>query len=179
MLCKTLYSTWSGMLHRCYSDNNREARYRDRGTEVCAEWYNFQNFYKWAVKVHKEGFHLDKDILSQGNKIYSPDTCCFVPLAVNSLLTYTQSRRGGLPCGMSYNPDRGGKLGNYSAQVCDGSKKIIWLGYFGSPEDAFLAYKEAKECIILKVAKMNLETGNITVDVYDALLRHEVLPYPE
>ena len=34
-----------------------------------------------------EGVLLDKDILSNGEKIYSPETCCFVPIEIK-LTTY-------------------------------------------------------------------------------------------
>lgn len=37
-------------------------------------------------KPHMEGWHLDKDILLKGNKVYSPETCAFVPAKINSLL---------------------------------------------------------------------------------------------
>ena len=64
-----------------------------KGVEVCEEWYNFQNFAEWcetqkflnAKDVKGKSYQLDKDILVKGNKIYSPDTCCFVPPEINSL----------------------------------------------------------------------------------------------
>lgn len=32
---------------------------------------------------HDSTFHLDKDIIFQGNKEYSPQTCVFVPMEIN------------------------------------------------------------------------------------------------
>ena len=46
--------------------------------------------------------HLDKDILIKGNKIYSPQTCCFVPENLNSLITKNDSIRNNLPIGVSW-----------------------------------------------------------------------------
>ena len=46
------------------------------------------------------GWELDKDILVKGNKIYSPDTCCFVPKEVNTVFTKRQSKRGDYPIGV-------------------------------------------------------------------------------
>lgn len=173
-------SSWSGMIHRCYDTKaNRSRRYFDRGVYVCNEWLNFQNYYRWWSENYVEGYHLDKDILVQGNKCYSENTCCFVPCEVNSLLTYTQAKRGDLPCGVSFNPDRGGVKGNYSAQVCQGKKDSKWLGYFATPEDAFEVYRQAKEEVIRKVAEENFKLGKITEKVYKALLNHKVLPFPE
>lgn len=48
------------------------------------------------------GWALDKDILVKGNKIYSPETCCFVPQEINNLFTKRKSCRGTLPIGVKY-----------------------------------------------------------------------------
>ena len=45
------------------------------------------------VQQNSEGRYLDKDILVRGNKLYSPDTCLFVPQEINNLLT-VQNKRG-------------------------------------------------------------------------------------
>lgn len=53
------------------------------GCTVCDEWLYFSNFKKWFDENYIEGFQLDKDIIIRGNKVYSPQTCCFVPKEIN------------------------------------------------------------------------------------------------
>lgn len=48
------------------------------------------SFKKWFDENYIKGYELDKDILIKGNRIYSPDTCCFVPSFINRL--YTSSK---------------------------------------------------------------------------------------
>lgn len=54
-----------------------------------------------CIKTLMEKYwHLDKDILVAGNKIYSPETCLFVPNRINSLLI-RGVKTGPLPLGVS------------------------------------------------------------------------------
>jgi hypothetical protein len=90
---KRIYSRWAAMLSRCYSDSEYNPTYE--GAEVCKEWHNFQNFFKW-VKSQKhgetKGWHLDKDLLCNGRgKLYSPDCCVMLPAEINTSL-HTESR---------------------------------------------------------------------------------------
>lgn len=83
------YSRFKSMFSRCYDEKQllREPTYRD--CEVCEEWHNFQNFAKWFEENWYEydyKLELDKDLLSNGSKLYSPETCVFLPKSINSAL---------------------------------------------------------------------------------------------
>ena len=72
------YKKWKCMLERCYGSRDLAAY---QGCVVCEEWHNFQNFANWAVSQKgfgEDGWHLDKDILSEGRKIYSPETLSLI-----------------------------------------------------------------------------------------------------
>jgi hypothetical protein len=99
------YSTWTGMIQRCYDPyfiNYNKPTYKD--CFVCEEWANYQNFAQWFeenyYEVPGEKMQLDKDILIKNNKIYSPDTCVFVPQRINSLFIKANKARGDLPIGL-------------------------------------------------------------------------------
>lgn len=83
------YRTWSHMLERCYSKKYQQRKPTYKGCTVCDEWLNFQNFAEWYNKnyyeINGETICLDKDILVIGNKLYSPNTCIFVPNSINVL----------------------------------------------------------------------------------------------
>lgn len=75
-----LYIVWDSMIQRCYNPNNNSYNsYGGRGVHICEEWkVDFTVFYEWAKDKWQKGLQLDKDIITKGNKIYSPTTCCFV-----------------------------------------------------------------------------------------------------
>lgn len=54
--------------------------YKDKS--VCEEWLNYSNFKIWFdehyVPCKNNQIDLDKDLLVQGNKVYSPETCVFL-----------------------------------------------------------------------------------------------------
>jgi len=86
-----------------------------------------------------EGKQLDKDIKFTGNKVYSPETCIFVPQQINSLLTDRRAERGSESQGVHFNIRDNKFQANCSV---NGRKKH--LGYFDKEEDAAVAYKEFK-----------------------------------
>ena len=93
---KKSYKVWNSMLERCYSNKSliHNPTYKD--CTVCDEWLCFENFEKWYnenyYEVDDEIMNLDKDILVKGNKIYSPETCCFVPKRINILFVNTTNK---------------------------------------------------------------------------------------
>ena len=165
------YHTWGQMLKRCYSKEFLDRQPTYRGCSVCEEWWSFSNFKKWFDENYIEGDSLDKDILFKHNKLYSPKTCCFVPNEINVLLCKSDKKRGKMPIGVHER-----KLVNGSSYMAylnkNGSR--INLGTFYSVEDAFKAYKQAKEAHIKDMATQYYKDGKITKKVYDALMRYEV-----
>ena len=95
------YQRWFDMVRRCYSEKYHISKPTYIGCSVCAEWLYFSNFKKWYDENYIDGFHLDKDILVEGNKVYSPEFCRFVPAYLNSLLTDRKNNRGDLPLGVT------------------------------------------------------------------------------
>lgn len=170
---KQAYYHWRAIIFRCFDDNYREKHQTYKQCSICNEWLYFSNFKRWFedhTNGYQEGYHLDKDILVKGNKLYSPTTCCFVPQELNKLLTKRNSDRGILPIGVSKNNGRGKP---YVANATLGGKQI-YLGKYNTPEEAFYAYKNAKERYIQEIAENYFKEGKITEKVYNALLRYKV-----
>ena len=164
------HQLWNSMLRRCYDEkySNKYPTYKD--CEVSDNFKYFPYFKDWCSKqtgFWKEGWQLDKDILVKGNKVYSEDVCAFVPSEVNRLFIKRDSLRGDLPIGVRYYK----KVRKYAAQMSR-FKKAIHLGYFYTPDEAFNAYKEAKEAYIKEVA--NKWKYQIDPRVYEALMKYRV-----
>lgn len=83
------YEKWTAMLKRCYDEKVHERCPTYINCEVCEEWKCYANFKQWFdnnyYELENERIELDKDILSEENKIYSPDTCILIPQKINGL----------------------------------------------------------------------------------------------
>lgn len=163
------YSLWVRMLHRCYDPKYLAQFPTYKGCIVCDEWVIFSNFKDWFDKNYVAGYQLDKDILGgRTPKRYSPLTCCFVPQEINKLLIKRGKARGDLPIGVGRSID-----GKYRAHITKRSI-VVELGTYNNPEEAFKAYKEAKEAHIKEIASEYYKQGKISQNVYESLLCYEV-----
>lgn len=88
------YQAWVSMLDRCYSVKYQERRPNYKGCTMSDEWLTFSNFKSWMEKQDFERKQLDKDLLIEGNKVYSSETCVFVSGAVNNFTTDSGATRG-------------------------------------------------------------------------------------
>lgn len=135
------YDCWKDMLKRCYSPREQEKRPTYKDCSVIEEWHLFSNFKKWYDENYKEGYHLDKDLLYEGNKVYSPITCIFLPRKINNFFSNKQSNNTSGYTGVSCD----NKAKKYEAEISNfetGKKQK--LGRFKDPQIASEAYKLAR-----------------------------------
>ena len=129
------------MLGRCYSARLQETRPTYKGCSVSEDWLIFSNFRAWMVSQDWEDKQLDKDLLIEGNKIYSADTCVFITQTVNSFTVDSGAARGKWLIGVSWHKgDR-----KFRAQ-CNNqfTKKQEHLGLFTSEQEAHNAWLKRK-----------------------------------
>lgn len=159
------YSVWSKMLERCYNENYQEKCPSYKGCTVSENFKNFQYFAEWCNNQRgfgNKGWELDKDILGNG-KVYSEDTCCFIPKELNLLFMSTTPRKGNLPTGCTLR--KNGKL-----QVRIKNENFTkYLGVFSSVEEAMKVYQKAK----YEIFKEKAEKFKYCLDekVYNGILK--------
>lgn len=143
------YSQWNSMRQRC----GKEVAWKYPSYEGCQYdplWNSYDEYYWWAQKQIGFGefdengkrFCLDKDYLH--GKLYSPDTCVFIPACLNTFLLSSEASRGQYPVGVYFHKDSKKFVAKIS---CAGLNKGVarkTIGYFKTVEGAVEAYWDAK-----------------------------------
>ena len=168
------YTLWRNMLRRCYSDDFKKKNPTYIDCEVSNKFKNYEYFYEWCHKqigFGNEGgenpFHLDKDLLIKGNKVYSEDTCVFIPREINQLLTKSTASRGENLIGVTLEKSSG----KFISQISINSRNVK-IGRFKTEIEAFNAYKVAKENVLRGLAEK--WESQIDPRAYNALMNYEV-----
>ena len=165
------YTLWCNMLKRCYSDNIKKKQPTYEGCEVSDNFKSYEYFYEWChnqIGFGVRGFEMDKDLLVKGNKVYSEDSCVFIPKEINSLLTKRETLRGEHLIGVCWYS----KSKVFVAQVNKNKGKPEKLGCFNTEIEAFKAYKQAKESFVKEQA--NKWKDKIGERAYEALMKYTV-----
>lgn len=137
------YRHWYQMLRRVYEKGTHK-NYDD--ATVCKDFLSYSTFHEWCltkVGYEQDDFHLDKDFKVKGCKVYSPDTCIFIPKELNQVIVNRADYRGEYPLGVYAYQD------GYRCQVLKFGKRKTW--FFSTVEEAFLKYKLEKELHIKDV----------------------------
>lgn len=160
------YQVWYAMIKRCYN-NDIKGRQRFESfnsyvdTTVCEEWHSFQTFGEWFdenyYELGGERVDLDKDVLSYilniDNKIYSPDTCMFLPQRINTAVRLGEK---------GYYFEKNGRI-----RMCVGCLGYRMKTTCKSVEDAQRQYLEYKKNYIMGIS--NKYVDKIPRDVYNKL----------
>lgn len=155
------YEVWKDMLRRCYCTKNAIHSPTYGGCTVTPYWHNFQNFALWYTNhsFNYQGYQLDKDILQDGNTVYSPEYCTLVPQVINGVFRDFKNsiRSDELPVGVART-----KSGNYKATAYGAH-----LGTYDSLKDAEHMVLNHKQFNLLSIAEQYKYT--VDVRVYYAL----------
>ena len=135
--------TWYNMKRRCNSTDN--PTYAD--CTISDEFMDFQSFADWFVVQigYGCGYHLDKDLLSDGNKGYCRESCVLIPRELNNFMCEMEARRGQYPIGVSKFRDK------FIASIRTDNKST-YLGSYESPDEAHRVYLSAKKAHATELA---------------------------
>ena len=165
------YILWNHMLERCYSNTYQKKHPTYIGCEASENFKYFEYFYEWChrqVGFGNEGWHLDKDLLTKGDKVYSENTCVFLPQEINKVLTKREVSRGNHLIGVCWCNTKKA----FVARVSKNKGKQEFLGRFKTEIEAFNAYKQAKEAFVKEQA--NKWKSQIDDRAYNALMNYTV-----
>lgn len=145
--CK-LYKSWVDMVGRCFSARIKENNKTYLECTLCNEWLSFTAFREWAESQDWHGKQLDKDLLVDGNKHYSPETCVFISRELNSALTYFKTTKNKKTGAFFHR-----RIGKFTA-ACKNpfTRKLEHIGVFDDENSAHKAWLNRKREIFIEMA---------------------------
>jgi hypothetical protein len=165
------YLKWQNMLERCYAPTSEQTRECYEDVTVCDEWFNYQIFAEWAVNqigYGNRGWAMEKDLLAKGNRHYSPDKCCFLPVELNNQMLKAEKVRGEYPIGVCINKPNG----RFIAHCTKEGESSTHIGIYDTVIEAFEAYRQAKKDRLRFLAEKWKD--KIDQRAYQALLNYDV-----
>lgn len=139
------YVLWTSIIRRSYSEVYHKSKPSYKDVRVSEDWRRLSNFIKDIEKLPNfdlavsENWELDKDLLGGDQKLYSKNTCCFLPRELNTL--FTSESKKGLKKGVFYNK----RLGKFTASINRGGKVRSHIGVYETEEEAHFNYCKEKQ----------------------------------
>ncbi len=162
------FTVWRSMLCRCYNEKFLNTCKTYKGTEVSEIWHSYLNFKNWFDSTYPKDLHLylelDKDLMQQGikNKVYSPNTCVWLPKNVNSFLTNKRIDNSTGYIGVSWSNTHK----KFTVQInVFGENKRKSIGNFSDAEEASTTYKNARTIECEKVKKYLRSLNYLSEDI--------------
>ena len=139
-------NAWQDLMKRAYSKKWEKKYPTYKGVTTIKAWHDFREFRRWFILNHRPDYHLDKDLLKPGNKVYGPKTCVYLPQRINKIIMPIQMKNIPLSTGVT------NKKGKFHSSV-KSNGKTIHLGSFDTEKEANQAYKEFKASILKEEIK--------------------------
>ena len=155
-----IYVSWKDILKRCYNILWKKNHPHYNGVTVHPDWHRFSNFKEWVntqPQSNWQELQIDKDLLIKGNKVYGPDTCCFLTRVENNLFrSQTSTKMGYASYRTDYHRNKpwvGMILGHKNYKSRTGKTPVV--GFFSTKEEAeFVAMRESMP-IVIEIANAN------------------------
>jgi hypothetical protein len=141
------YSQWADILKRCYCKKFIVKFPTYVGCNISDEWLLFSNYLKWWKEHYVNDYEIDKDILFEGNKLYSKETCIFIPDWLNSFILKGDSKSRKYKIGVVRHKGRN----RFQAQCNEFGKGNKYIGYFETEDEAHEAWLNRKLELLLSV----------------------------
>ena len=151
------YMRWKSMLTRCYSEKYKRTNPTYKDCSVCEEWLRFSNFKAWMETQDWEGKQLDKDLLANDGKVYSPETCCFISPKLNNFLKGCAKTNKTGYRGVHFDPTCNKYMALVGNPFIKGSNSE-YLGHYSIPEDAYNVWAAKKKFFAVELAKFESDT---------------------
>ena len=169
-----IFKVWHSMIRRCYSDVYHKNRPAYDDVTVQESWLKFSNFKKdieslpFSDYCEKHNYEFDKDILSDGSRMYKLETISFVPKEINS--AFINDIRFGKYKGWYVNSQ--GFFAPSTSGVMDEYRKNLGCKTsYRTSGEALNVYKTCKKLQLQDLAEKY--KGMIDVRVYNKLINYD------
>lgn len=163
MYVEPFYDAWCSMLKRCYSEAYKRRFPTYDGCSVSEEWLILSKFKEWHDINYVDGWHLDKDLLVEGNKVYGLEFCRYVPRDLNAILNSRAAARGKYPQGVCFHKATGKLIAEIKV-----NGKSKHLGLFTNEVEAREVYLKAKARYV--ISKAESYRGVVCDEILDSLI---------
>lgn len=146
---KKIYNIWKSILRRCTDTRRQEVKERNYKNVIIEEnFLDFDKFCNWVLNFsnYKEGWHLDKDLLSGEYKKYSFDTCIFIPQFLNKFMKGEYCNNSVGLKGVTFN-----KLNKKFVSQIRVNGRVVYLGNYKNKEEAhekYISYRKSVSIIM-------------------------------
>ncbi len=163
------FNLWNNMYNRVKSKARHlsDPKYAECGLDFTS----YESFVEWCrvqVGFDQEGWVIDKDILCDVmgiGKVYSPTTCVFIPILINSFLTFRNSKNSTGYSGVSKINSEGYNA-NFMACCTNLNGRNTTLGRTDTVEEAYTLYRKHKIALAARLA-----------DQYEGYVDNRVVDY--
>ncbi len=166
---------WESLVARTVSEALKSVKFEYLDSSVIQlepMWGSYEAFERWCKLHHSEGYIFNQSLFGGGSNVYSPSTCCFIPVELDHALKTPPARRRRSDDGLS-KPIAGvtidKRTGLWRADIGFGGRSECVGFKFSDQRSAERACCEAREAKLVKLAEALYKLKAIDADTLQAV----------